>query len=176
MSQPVVISLIAAIGENGVIGDGERMPWHLPGDFAFFKATTMGKPVVMGRKTFESIGRPLPGRANIVITRRPGYAPEGIDVVASLEDALERAHAVARLNGQEEVFVIGGGQVYAEALPLADRLYITHVALAPEGATRFPAIDPEQWRVAASPDVPASPKDSALFIVRIYERRLPAAH
>ena len=170
------LSLIAAVGENGVIGDGTSMPWHLPSDFAFFKATTMGKPVVMGRKTFESIGRPLPGRLNIVISRQAGYAPAGVEVADSLEAALAMARAASVAAGQDELFVIGGGQIYRAAMPLADRLYITHVALRPEGQTQFPAIDPGDWRVVDTPAHGAGPRDDAPFVIRIYERVAAPAH
>lgn len=148
------LALILARGENGVIGRAGGLPWHLSGDLKFFKAQTLGKPVVMGRKTFQSIGKALPGRPNLVITRDPEFRPEGAEVFADLEAALARARALAanlpeeglEEGAQREIMVIGGGQIYALALPLAQRLYITEVHAAPEGDTFFPDPDPREWR------------------------------
>tara|TARA_B100001540_G_scaffold149553_1_gene132640 strand:- start:3010 stop:3516 length:507 start_codon:yes stop_codon:yes gene_type:complete len=140
------LALIAAVAENGVIGRDNQLPWHLPGDLAYFKRNTLGKPVVMGRNTFESIGRPLPGRSNIVISRRPGYAPQGVITVSSLDDALALAARVARSDEVEEAVVIGGARVYAESLQRANRLYLTEVHAAVEGDVRFPPVDWSRWR------------------------------
>jgi dihydrofolate reductase len=134
------VTLIAAVGRNGVIGADNDMPWHLPEDFAFFKRTTMGHPMVMGRKTFDSIGRVLPGRRTIVVTRQPDWSHSEVETAHSLSEALSLAGPA------DEVFVCGGGQVYAEAMPWAHRLLITEVDQAPEGDVRFPEIDPEVWR------------------------------
>ncbi len=132
------ISLIAALDRNRVIGVGNKMPWHLPDDLKRFRAVTSGYPVVMGRKTFESIGRSLPKRRNIVITRRPGYVAPGCEVVGSLTDALELAG--------KHAFVIGGGEIYEQALSLADRLYLTYVDTEVAGGdTRFPEVKPAEW-------------------------------
>jgi dihydrofolate reductase len=169
------VAIIAAVAENGVIGAGNAIPWRLPSDFAFFKRTTMGKPLVMGRKTFESIGRPLPGRTNIVVTRQQGYQPDGVLVIDSLAAALEHAQVIAAADGAGEVIIAGGGEIYREAMPLADRLYITHVAAGPEGDTRFPTIDPAKWEVVEEPLVPPSERDSASFRVKVYARRQSAA-
>lgn len=166
-----IIAMIAGVARNNVIGADGGIPWKIPGDMAFFKRTTMGKPIVMGRKQYETVGRPLPGRTNIVVTRQPGYAPEGVIVVNSLDAALEKARETAIADGVDEVMVIGGGDIYAQAMPLADRLYISHVDLAPEGDVLFPPIDPAVWRVVGEPEAPASDKDSAAFRVRVYERR-----
>ncbi len=125
-----------------MIGIGNKMPWHLPADLKHFKRVTMGKPVIMGRRTMESIGRALPGRTNIVVTRQPDLAPEGFTVVASLRQALD----VARATGAEEAMVIGGGQIYAEAMPLATRLHVTEVHATFDGDTRFEIPDPSDWR------------------------------
>jgi dihydrofolate reductase len=133
------VTLIAAVGRNGVIGADNDMPWHLPEDFAFFKRTTMGHPMVMGRKTFDSIGRVLPGRRTIVVTRQPGWSHPDVETAHSLSEALSLAGPA------DEVFVCGGGQVYAEAMPWAHRLLITEVDQAPEGDVRFPEIDPSHW-------------------------------
>ena len=162
-----------AIAANGVIGRDGGLPWRLSTDLRRFKAETMGKPVVMGRKTWESFPkRPLPGRLNIVVTRDPGYRAEGAEVVHSLQDALALARARGRcMAGVDEICVIGGGEVYAQALPLADRLAVTHVKAEVEGDTRFPPIDPQRWRVAGAEDVPAGEKDSHATRHVVYERR-----
>lgn len=134
-----MLSLIAAMATDRVIGIDNQMPWHLPADFAWFKQQTMGKPIVMGRKTFESIGRPLPGRTNIVISRQPQVSNEQLVWVSSLEEALAAAGEA------EEIMVIGGGHLYSQLLPRADRLYLTHVDAEFEGDTQFPEYDPDQW-------------------------------
>lgn len=169
MSVPVV--LIAAVAENGVIGAGNAIPWRIPGDMAFFRRSTLGKPIIMGRKQFETVGKPLPGRSNIVVTRQSGYAPAGVEVVHDLAAALALAQQFAARDGAGEAMVIGGGEIYAQAMARADRLLISHVALAPAGDVLFPAIDPAIWRVVDTPDVPADPRDEARFEVKVYERR-----
>ncbi|MCQ4055035.1 MULTISPECIES: type 3 dihydrofolate reductase [Aeromonas] len=136
------ISMIAAMAHDRVIGKDNQMPWHMPADLAHFKRVTLGKPVLMGRKTFESIGRPLPGRRNLVISRNPDYQADGIEVVGSVEGAL----ALLADNEVAEVMVIGGGHLYAELLPKADCLYLTRIELEVEGDTRFPAFADEQWQ------------------------------
>ena len=136
----MIRSLIVARAANGIIGKDNGMPWHLPADLAHFKRTTMGRPVIMGRRTWESIGRPLPGRRNVVVTRNTGFLAPGAEVVGSLEDAWRV------LADAGEVFVIGGGQLYAETLPGADRVYVTEIGKAIEGDTRFPDLDPSEWR------------------------------
>lgn len=163
--------MIAAVGRNGAIGSGGALPWRLPSDFAFYKAITMGKPLIMGRKTFESIGRPLPGRTNIVVTRQKDYAPEGVVVVPSLEAGIEHARTVVARDGVDEIFINGGGELYVQAMPLADRLYITHVDADPEGDTFFPAIDERQWSGKTLDEVRPDARDSAAFIVKIYDRK-----
>jgi dihydrofolate reductase len=167
----VPVAVIAAVAENGVIGAGNAIPWRLPSDSAFFKRTTLGKPVIMGRKTFESIGKPLPGRTNIVVTRQHGYQPDGVLVIDSLDAALQHAQAIAQADRAAEVMVAGGGEIYQEAMALADRLYITHVVASPVGETRFPVIDPTVWEVVEEPHVPRSDRDSADFRVKVYVRR-----
>lgn len=136
-----MLSLIVAMSTNRTIGINNSLPWHLPNDLKYFKQATMGKPIVMGRKTFESIGKPLPGRRNIVISRDPSYLAEGVDVVTSLEDAISLGENICLVNGQEEVMVIGGAQIYELALEKADRLYITHVDANVEGDAFFPEVD-----------------------------------
>ncbi|CAH1543390.1 dihydrofolate reductase [Vibrio jasicida] len=128
----MIISMIAAMADNRIIGKDNQMPWHLPADFAWFKRCTMGKPVVMGRKTYESIGRPLPGRLNIVISRDASLFIEGVTTVTSIEQALEVAGEV------EEVMIIGGGAIYAACLPMANKLYVTHIEAEIQGDTQFP--------------------------------------
>lgn len=163
--------MIAAVGANGVIGAGGEIPWRLPTDFAHFKRTTMGKPLIMGRKTFESIGKPLPGRTNIIVTRQADYPAEGVLVTRTLAEALELARQVAVADGSEEVFVGGGGEIYREAMPLAQRLYVTHVDASPPGDAVFPAIDPKIWEVEAVLDVQRTERDSHGFTVKLYRRR-----
>lgn len=145
------LALIAAMDENRLIGRGNALPWHLPADFAFFKQTTMGKPVIMGRKTFESIGRSLPGRRNLVVSRNGSYVAEGIEVCGSIEQALERAADSAT------AFLIGGANLYRQALDqeLAETLWITHVHDRFEGDAWFPEIDRAQWREVWREDRPA---------------------
>lgn len=167
----VPIAMIAAVADNGVIGSGNAMPWRLPGDFAHFKRMTLGKPLIMGRKTFESIGKALPGRTNIVVSRQPGYQPDGVLVISSVEAALLHAQAIAAADGAGEVMIGGGAQIYAEAMPLADILYITHVALKPAGDSVFPVIERSVWGDGEPIEVAGSPKDSAKFHVRVYRRR-----
>jgi dihydrofolate reductase len=169
MSVPV--ALIAAVAENGVIGNAGGIPWRLPSDFAHFKRMTLGKPLIMGRKTFESIGRPLAGRTNIVVTRQEGYQPDGVLVISSLEAALEHAQAIAEADRADEVMVGGGSAIYRDAMGSADRLYITHVALQPDGDTHFPPIDPYTWEAVRDIDVGPDPRDTAAFRIKVYERR-----
>ena len=133
------ICLVAAMGRNRAIGLSGKLPWHLPGELQHFKATTMGKPIVMGRKTWESIGRPLPGRQNIVISRNNDYPQDGIDLCASLQQAIEVANGT-------EIMVIGGGDLYQQALPLAARMVLTLVDCEPEADTFFPEWDAAQWQ------------------------------
>lgn len=169
MSVPV--ALIAAVAENGVIGADGAIPWRLPTDFAFFKRMTLGKPLIMGRKTFESIGRPLPGRTNIVVSRQKGYQPDGVLVIDTVEAALVHAQAIAEADRADEVMIGGGAQIYGETMELAERLYVTHVALSPDGETRFPRIDQAIWEIEAEPEVLRTERDSADFRVAIYRRR-----
>nr|WP_321240009.1 type 3 dihydrofolate reductase [uncultured Tolumonas sp.] len=140
----MLISLIVAMAENRVIGRGNQMPWHLPADLCHFKSVTLGKPVIMGRKTFESIGRPLPGRRNVVISRNLDWCAEGVESASSLDAAL------ALVQDATEVMIIGGGQLYREALPLAQRLYLTHIELlVPDADTWFPDYSQYQWQLQA---------------------------
>ncbi len=166
----VSVAIIAAVAENGVIGHDNDMPWRLPSDLKHFKAVTLGKPVVMGRRTFQSIGRPLPGRPNIVVSRNGDFSAEGIEVVSSLEAGLERGRALAAEAGAGEVMVIGGGNLYAQAMGVADRLYITEVHARPEGDTRFPEIDTAYWKEVSREAGEKSERDSAAVTFLTYER------
>jgi dihydrofolate reductase len=170
------IAMIAGVAENGVIGSEQTIPWRVPSDMAFFKKTTMGKPVVMGRKQYETVGKPLPGRTNIVITRQEGYQPEGVLVFPNIDAALAKAQEIAQADGVDEIMIIGGGEIYAQLLERADRLYITHLDLNPVGDVRFPTIAHEDWTVVDLPEVAPSPKDEATYRVKVYERRVVAAH
>ncbi|MFM5154929.1 type 3 dihydrofolate reductase [Aeromonas veronii] len=161
------ISMIAAMAHDRVIGKDNQMPWHMPADLAHFKLVTLGKPVLMGRKTFESIGRPLPGRRNLVISRNPDYQAEGIEVVGSVEAAL----ALLAGSSVEELMVIGGGHLYAEMLPSADCLYLTRIDLAVEGDTRFPAFDDGQWQRVDCESHPADEKNPHPYSFETWQRR-----
>ena len=161
------ISMIVAMAHDRVIGKDNQMPWHLPADLAHFKRVTLGKPVLMGRKTFESIGRPLPGRRNLVISRNPNYQAEGIEVVGSVEAAL----ALLAGSSVEELMVIGGGHLYAEMLPSADCLYLTQIDLAVEGDTRFPAFDDGQWQRIECESHPADEKNPHPYSFETWQRR-----
>ena len=135
------VSMIWAMAENNVIGRDNKLPWHLPNDLKYFKQLTTGKPVIMGRKTYDSIGRPLPNRTNIIITRDANFSAEGVKVVNSLDEAIELAEAICLVNAQEEVIVMGGAEIYKLCLPRADRLYVTLVHADVEGDAYFPDID-----------------------------------
>lgn len=139
------LSLIVAVSRNGVIGLNNQLPWHLPEDLKYFKSVTMGKPIVMGRKTYESIGRPLPGRTNIVITRDANWSAAGVEVAQTLEVALKLGEKACEAAGAEEIMVIGGEQIYRLTLAAADRLYLTQVDAEVEGDAFFPEIDLKAW-------------------------------
>jgi len=155
----MIVSLIAAMAENRVIGSKGAIPWYLPADLRHFRELTMGHPVIMGRKTFESIGGPLPGRRNLVLSRTPGLGAEGVEVRGSLDEAL------AVCTGAEEVFVCGGGDVYREALPLADRIYLTIIHRKYDGDTRFPPI-PADFVEVERKEEPGPPPFSWLVLKR----------
>ena len=167
------IAIYVAIAENGVIGRKGGLPWRLSTDLKRFKAGTMGKPIIMGRKTWESFPkRPLPGRLNIVVTRDKAYRAEGAETASSLQDAVALATIRARcMAGVDEICVIGGGEIYAQALPLADRLHVTHVLAKVDGDTVFPPIDPEIWHLVSAEDFPAGEKDTHATRYAVYERR-----
>ncbi len=158
------VSLIAAMAENRVIGKRGGLPWRLPADLRFFRETTWGHPVIMGRRTWESVGKPLRGRRNIVVSRRKDFAAEGVEVADSLDAAL-------RLVAEEpEIFVVGGAQLYAAALPRADRIYLTVIHREFEGDTWFPEFEGPDWRLVAREDRPADAENPYPFSFLLYER------
>lgn len=165
----IPVALIAAVARNGAIGRDNSLPWRLSGDLQFFKRTTLGKPVVMGRVTFESIGRPLPGRDNIVISRNAAWSAEGVHSAASLEEALQLARQSAAASGAEEVMVIGGGQIYRQALPRAERIYLTEVDAEVEGDAFFPALG-DCWVESGRTCYPASERDEYNYCLVQYDR------
>ncbi len=169
MTPPLV--MVAAVARNGVIGDGKRLLWRLSSDLRRFKTLTMGKPLVMGRRTFQSIGRPLPGRETIVLTRDRAFSAEGVRVADTLESALALAGERADAMGADAIVIAGGGELYAQTIGRADRLAITEVALEPEGDVRFPPIDPRQWRETRREPGVRGPKDEADFAFVDYARR-----
>ncbi|MCH4877827.1 dihydrofolate reductase [Pseudomonas sp. TMW22090] len=169
MTKSLPLSLIAALGENRVIGIDNSMPWHLPGDFKYFKATTLGKPIIMGRKTWDSLGRPLPGRLNIVVSRQAGLQLDGAEVYPSLESAVVRAQEWANQQGIDEVMLIGGAQLYAQGMAQADRLYLTRVALSPEGDAWFPEFDLTQWKLVSNIENPAV-DDKPAYNFEVWEK------
>lgn len=163
----MTISLVVAASSNNVIGRDGELPWHLPDDLRHFKRLTTGKPVIMGRKTFESIGRPLPDRRNIVMTRDTDYAAGGCDVVSSVSDAIDL------VEGAAEVMIIGGGMVYHDFLPLADRIYLTRVQAEVEGDTHFPEVDEATWQLVSSEHHDADDRHRYAFDMMVFERRKP---
>ena len=159
MSLPVC--LIAALADNRVIGRDNQLPWHLPADLKHFKALTLGKPIIMGRKTWDSLGRPLPGRLNLVVSRQAGLQLEGAEVFASLDQALARASEWASEQGVDELMLIGGAQLYEQALAQAARLYLTRVVLQPEGDAWFPAFSEQDWSLVETEAHEASEQSPA---------------
>jgi dihydrofolate reductase len=163
--------LVAAVAENGVIGRDGALPWRLSGDLKRFKALTLGKPVLMGRRTFASIGRALPGRANIVLTRDPSFRAEGVRTAPNLASALAIAEEEARRLGADEIAIIGGAALYAETLPRAHRLYLTEVHAKPPGTTYFPAFDRKAWREIAREDPLQPPGEEYSYSFVVLDRR-----
>ncbi len=165
------IVLVAAVARNGVIGVGDRLIWSLSSDLKRFRALTWGKPLVMGRKTFEAIGRPLPGRETIVVTRDAAFAPTGARVARDIEAALSLADEIAIRMGANEIIVAGGGEIYRQTLDRADRLCLTEVDLAPEGDAHFPLIDPARWREVKRERGARTSRDEAEFTFVNYVRQ-----
>ncbi len=167
----MIIAIVVAVSENGVIGRAGGLPWRLSSDLKLFKKITMGKPIVMGRKTFQSIGRALPGRTNIVVTRDRTFEADNVVVAGDLETALEMARDVAGRTGADEVCVVGGGEIYMQALPVTDRIYRTQIHMSVEGDTRFPDLGEDDWREVERTFFPASENDNADFTLAVLERR-----
>lgn len=168
----VELAVIVAAADNGTIGSNNALPWHLPEDLRYFRRVTLGKPVVMGRKTYESIGRPLPGRTNIVITRNKDWHTEGVRSVRNLDEALRLAEEIAAADGAKELMVIGGAEIYATAIPRADRLYLTQVHANVPGDARLPEIDWTQWREVSRERFTASDGNPYDYSFVVFEREV----
>jgi dihydrofolate reductase len=168
--QRAVIELVVAVADNGVIGDGGRLPWRLKSEMAYFRRTTMGKPVVMGRRTYLSIGAPLKGRTNIVVSRDVAFTAPGILVAPSVEAALTVAQGDAFRRGADAIAVIGGAELYRQTMARAERIVLSQVHLRPTGDTKFPTIDPAAWKQIERSEHPAGPDDDAGFTIILYQR------
>ena len=166
----MIMSLVVAMTENRVIGQNNTIPWHLPDDLKFFKRITMGKPIVMGRNTYESIGKPLPGRDNIVITRNPDYQVDGVHVVSSVQEAVELAGQLTAPDLEAEMMVIGGQQIFELTLPIADRIYLTELHTKIPGDVFFPKFPHDQWQEIARENRPATPENPFSYSFLILER------
>jgi dihydrofolate reductase len=166
----VKISLVVAVGENGVIGRDGALPWRLSSDLKTFRRLTMGKPIVMGRKTFESIGKALDGRDNIVVSGDPYFEAKGVSVVDSVLDALTLARILAATRGAGELMVIGGAGIFDAVLDVADRIYWTEVHAKPEGDVVFPAYEPSAWKEVSREELPQGPKDEFAATLKVLER------
>ncbi|WP_409431857.1 dihydrofolate reductase [Litorimonas sp. RW-G-Af-16] len=171
MSTNPKLSLIVAKSRNNVIGRDGDLPWRLSSDLQFFKATTMGKPVLMGRVTWESLPFPLPGRPNLVLTRDANYSAPKAEVFTDLHDMIGRGYELAGLTGTDEIMLIGGAQLYARLLPFCDRLYITDVDAVIDGDAHFPAISAFDWQLSRETNVPQGEKDDYPFTIRVYDKK-----
>jgi dihydrofolate reductase len=165
------LSIIVAVSENGVIGRDGALPWHLGDDLRRFKRLTMGHTLIMGRRTWESIGRPLPGRRIVVVTRQPDYRAEGVDIAAGVDDALR----IAQQAGDNEVIIVGGAEIYAQMLPRATRLYLTRVHADVAGDTRFPDVDWNEWRLVTSEHHDADAKNDFAYNFEVYDHVIQPA-
>jgi len=163
-------SMIVAMAENRVIGINNNLPWYLPNDLKYFKQVTMGKPILMGRKTYESIGKPLPGRANIVLTRNESWSAEGVKTVNSLMQAFELAQSIVEIDGQDEMMVIGGDQIYQSTLADIDRIYLTKVHAEVKGDAYFPELDWSQWKEVGREDFEAAGPNPYDYSFIVYDR------
>ena len=168
---PLPLTLVAAVARNGVIGADDGLPWRVPSDLRHFRAVTMDRPVLMGRKTYASIGRPLPGRHLVVLSADARFTPEGVAVARSLDEALRTAEGIGRDRGAPEIVVAGGGMLYRALIGVAQRLEITEIDCAPAGDTCFPAIEPAVWRAVRREAGEPSPRDEASFAFVTYVRR-----
>lgn len=171
----ITVSLIVAVSENGVIGRDGGLPWRLSSDLKTFRRLTMDKPIIMGRKTFQSIGKPLDGRDNIVVTRDPSFEVAGVSTCETVSDALTLGRILATTRGAEEIMVIGGAEVYDAAFPVADRIYLTRVHAVVEGDRHFEPLDASEWREASQEPLPKGPRDDHTSTLIIYDRRRAAA-
>ena len=162
-----MLSLVVAAADNNAIGKDNKLLWHLPGDMKFFKNITWAMPVIMGRKTFESLGKPLTGRLNLVITSRKTWQQPGVTAASSLNDAIQKAEEMQC----NELFVIGGGQIYREALEIADRIYLTRVHTQPDADTYFPAIDEHAWEMTFRKDIPKNEKHAFDHSFQVWDRK-----
>ena len=165
------LSMIVAAAQNRVIGRDNALPWYLPNDLKYFKQTTLGKPIIMGRKTYESIGKPLPGRTNIVITRQTDYQPDGVKVVHSVAEARDLAESVCLIDGQEEAMIMGGAEIYTLALPDADRLYLTEVHADVDGDAYFPEYDKTEWQEISREDCSAEGPNPYNYSFVVYDKK-----
>lgn len=170
-AQTVTFSMIVAAARNGTIGRNNTLPWRIPEDLRYFRRVTMGKPVIMGRRTFDSIGRPLPGRDNIVVSRNPEFAAAGVSVVRGVDEAFTLAEASARASGAEELMLLGGAQLYAEGMPLIQRIYLTRVHADVEGDARLPVLVPGEWREISREDHAADSRNDFPFSFIVLQRR-----
>lgn len=163
-----MLTIVVAMSENRVIGKDGALPWHLPGDLVHFKKTTMGKPIIMGRKTFDSLEKPLSGRVNIIVSRNPDFQVDGAMTSRNLVEAIEKAMSFVGDDG--EICILGGAEIYRQALPIADRLCMTHVHANVEGDTFFPEFDPAQWSIISEERHEADDRNRYAFTIRTYER------
>jgi dihydrofolate reductase len=171
VSAAVRIAFVVAAATNGVIGRDGALPWRLPSDLKRFRALTLGKPVIMGRKTYLSIGKPLDGRDNIVLSRQPAFRPPGVAVVAEIGEAVQLGRRLAAQKGVDEVAIIGGAEVFRAALPLTDRIYLTSVKATPPGETWLPQFDPQTWQEVAREAMPKGPRDQYCADFIVLERK-----
>lgn len=164
------VALIAAFAQNRVVGIDNTLPWHLPEDLKYFKRTTSGKAIIMGRKTYESIGRPLPNRTNIVVSRNPEFKADGVVTVSTLEEAITHAESVNHINGVDEVMIIGGAAIYEASLPMADRLYLTHVHANVKGDAYFPDVDLTSWKEVGREDFEKDDSNPFDYSFAVYDK------
>jgi dihydrofolate reductase len=162
----MIISAIVASAKNGVIGVDNQIPWYLPADFQYFKRTTLDHHIIMGRNCFESIGRPLPKRTNVVITRNPYYIATGCIICHSIKEALD----IAKKNGEKEAFIIGGGEIYAQTMHLCNRIYLTEVDIEVEGTVFFPKLEPEEWKLISEESHKKDEKNECNYSFKIYSK------
>lgn len=166
----IAVSLVVAVAENGVIGREGGLPWRMPSDLKTFRRMTMGKPLIMGRRTIEAIGKPLDGRDNIVVTRDAAFSMPGTIVVGSIDAALAEARRCAAARGADEIAVIGGADIYRQTMPVADRIYLTRIHATPDGDATFAEPDPAHWRLAERQPIAPHPRDDHAATLLVYER------